>query len=122
MSNYDPDMEFQPGWQPPKYAPLREDATGMWTPVLDDAGGVIAVMWTDEVESAGIKWILQPPYVTEIYKHFSRCKSMNVPPGPAYRLARDTPGAKFGPEQTGPLSGVNELMTAADEERFEAQQ
>jgi hypothetical protein len=121
MSNYDPDMEFDAAWTPPKYAPLDPEATGMFTPVLDDAGTVIAVMWTDEVASAGIKWVRQPPYITEIYKHFSRCKNMNVPPGTAYRLARDIPGAKFGEEQTGDLDGVNALINPSVPESSEAQ-
>lgn len=99
---------FEPAYVPPLYAPPRPDVVGVWRTVLHDDVEV-AVVYTDYLASAGIDWVQQPAEVTGLYEFFIRMKMADVQPGAAYEGALATPGIQFGPEESGPMSELDNV-------------
>jgi hypothetical protein len=100
---------MDPTWVPSRYPKWDPSNDGVWRQVLE-AGEPVGVIWTDGGDSAGVRWYTQTQAITDLDMHFRTMRSMDAPAAIAYQLAQDVPNVDLGPEQTGPLSGVDQAL------------
>lgn len=112
--DYGEDLEQDTVHAPPSYGQLIPENEGRWF-VLEDQ----AVVWTDDMEGAGIAWAAQTDENQRLWKHFSSAKSAGFSAGVAYQLAlMSVEGAE---EDTGKLSGASEAFDSmTDQENTRA--
>ena len=88
-------------YSPESYPAPDLETEGRWAIVGDNDG----IIWTDDLESAGVTWVAQTPQVMELWRHFQVARSAGTPAGVAYQLAANRTGV--GEEQSGPLTGFS---------------
>jgi hypothetical protein len=81
--------------------------------VLED-GRPIGVVWLmpDEPAGAGVTWLRQTESVEKLRRHFVQAVQAGTSAVMAYNATELLDGVKLTPEQRGPLSAVDEEMTA----------
>lgn len=94
------DEEQETVYEVASYAALAPETEGRWF-VLEGK----ALVWTDDVDGAGIAWVSQTEENQRLWRHFQLSKTAGVPAGVAYQLALNSVGDQE--EQSGALSGAN---------------